>query len=108
MSIIKGIPLLQKFIDAYGVSGNEEEVRDLIVKQIKNQVDEITIDNMGSITAHKKGTQPVLMLAAHMDEIGLMVKKIDKSGRIYCSPIGGFEPTILIGIVGSNPPIGEQ
>src|SRR3989338_5651159 len=97
MSIIKAIPLLQKFIDAYGVSGNEEEVRDLIVKQIKNQVDEITIDNMGSITAHKKGTQPVLMLAAHMDEIGLMVKKIDNSGRIYCSHIGGFDPTILIG-----------
>ena len=97
MSEIKGMPLLKKLIDAYGVSGNEEEIRTLILKQIRKFVDEITIDNMGNIVAHNKGTQPSLMLAAHMDEIGLMIKKIDSNGRIYCSPIGGFDPTILIG-----------
>ena len=97
MSIIKGMPLLQQFIDTFAVSGNEEEIRNLILKEIKGHVDEISLDNMGNIIAHNKGTQPVLMLAAHMDEIGLMVKRVDSAGRIYCSPIGGFDPTILIG-----------
>lgn len=94
---IKGMPLLKKFIDAFGVSGNEEEIRKLILKEIKGYVDEITIDNMGNIIAHNKGTEPALMLAAHMDEIGLMIRKIESSGKIYCSSIGGFDPTILIG-----------
>ncbi|MBS3146787.1 M28 family peptidase [Candidatus Woesearchaeota archaeon] len=97
MSEIKGLPLLKQLIDAYGVSGNEEEIRGLILKNIKKYVDEVTVDNMGNIIAHNKGTQPALMLAAHMDEIGLMIKKIDNSGRIFCSSIGGFDPTILIG-----------
>src|SRR3989344_853934 len=97
MSEIKGLPLLKQLIDAYGVSGNEEEIRGLILKNIKKYVDEVSVDNMGNIVAHNKGTQPSLMLAAHMDEIGLMVKKIDNVGRIYCSSIGGFDPTVLIG-----------
>ena len=67
--------LLLKLMDVSGVSGNEESVRDLISKEIETHVDEISTDKLGNLIAVKKGKMPKVMLAAHMDEVGLMIKK---------------------------------
>ena len=74
--------LFFKLLNTIGVSGNERNIRDLIKKEIKPYVDEIKIDNLGNLIARKKGPKPRVMLAAHMDEVGLAVRHIHKSGRI--------------------------
>ncbi len=89
--------LLEKLIDTYGVSGNESDVRKVIQKEIKKYVDETWIDNSGNLIAHNKGKPPRVMLAAHMDEIGLVVKHINDSGKVYFALVGSIEPLNLIG-----------
>jgi len=89
--------LLLRLTDIHGVSGNEEPVRDFISKEIKNYVDEIRIGKLGSLIAIKNGKAPRVMLAAHLDEVGLMVKGIEKKGNLYLSEIGGIDTKSLIG-----------
>lgn len=89
--------LLEKLISTFGVSGNEEKVRNLIQCEIKKYVDEVYVDKVGNLIAHKKGKKPKIMLAAHMDEIGLMVKSIDSNGRIYFAEVGGADAVMLLG-----------
>jgi endoglucanase len=89
--------LLEKLISAFGVSGNEDKVRCLIQEEIKRYVDEVYVDKVGNLIAHKKGKKPKIMLSAHMDEIGLMVKNIDSGGKIYIAEIGGADPVMLLG-----------
>ncbi len=89
--------LLEKLISTFGVSGNEEAVRNIIKEEIKNHVDEVFVDKLGNLIAHKKGERPKVMLAAHMDEIGLMAKGIGGRGRISFSAIGGVDPVMLLG-----------
>lgn len=86
-----------KLIKVEGVSGDEWEVRSIISKEIKKYVQDVRMDKFGNLIAHKKGKKPSVLLAAHMDEVGLMVKRIDKVGRIYMSAVGGIEPYSLIG-----------
>lgn len=89
--------VLHELIDIDGVSGNEKPVREYIQKKIKPYVDEIWTDKMGDLICHKKGKKPSLMLAAHMDEIGLMVKRIEEDGRIYVSALGGITTLNIVG-----------
>jgi len=88
--------LLQKLVNAIGPSGSESHVRQIIRNEIKPFVDDIKIDKMGNLICHKKGKGQKVMLAAHMDEIGLMVREIRTNGRIYFSLIGGIEAETLI------------
>ncbi len=77
--------LLKLLTEASGVSGNEKEVRNLIVSQIKDYVDNIKIDKLGNIIAYKKKVKKAsktVMVTAHMDEVGLLVKDIDSSGLL--------------------------
>ena len=89
--------LLENLINSYGVSGNEGEVRELIKKEIEKYVDETYVDKFGNLIAHKKGKVPRVMMAAHMDEIGLMVKRINEKGHVIFSTIGGVDVAALIG-----------
>ncbi|MBI2523326.1 M20/M25/M40 family metallo-hydrolase [Candidatus Woesearchaeota archaeon] len=89
--------LLLRLMDASGVSGNEEDVRDMISKEIEKYVDKISTDTLGNLIAVKKGKLPKVMLAAHMDEVGLMVKGIKKNGNIKCAGIGDIEIKYLLG-----------
>ncbi|MBI2084844.1 MAG: M42 family metallopeptidase [Candidatus Aenigmarchaeota archaeon] len=89
--------LLKKLVEAYGVSGNEGEVRELIKNEISKCVDEVHTDKLGNLVAHKKGKLPRVMLAAHMDEIGLIIKRINERGKIVFSTVGGIEVSALIG-----------
>ncbi len=84
--------LLKKLSNAHGVSGSEGSVYDIVKKELKGSVDEIREDAMGNLIAVKKGGTFSVMLAAHMDEIGLMVKYIDDKGFIRFVTLGGGTP----------------
>jgi len=112
--------LLKKLSDAPGVSGFEEEIRNIIIDELKDQVDEVEVDQMGNVITTRKGKPDgkKIMLAAHMDEIGLMIRYIDKDGFIKFSKIGGINDQMLLnqevtihtddgevtGVIGSKPP----
>ena len=100
---------LNQLIDIEGVSGNEGPVREYIEKRMKPYCDVMSVDKLGDLICHQKGKKPSIMLAAHMDEIGLMVKRIEKSGRIFVSALGGVNSINVIGqtvmIRGSTPPV---
>jgi len=90
------IKLLKKLVKTYGPSSNEGPIRDQIIDEIKDLVDEYSIDSLGSIIARKKGTGKKIMISAHMDQIGLMVTDIDKDGFIRFGNIGGISPSITL------------
>ncbi len=110
--------LLEKLSNAHGVSGYENNVRQMIGEEVRPYVDEIRTDKMGNLIATKHGGSPRIMLAAHMDEIGLMTKYVDDKGFIYFTATGGwFDQTLLnqrmilhtqsshvYGVIGSKPP----
>jgi tetrahedral aminopeptidase len=89
--------ILEKLVNLDGVSGNEDEVRRFILNETKKHLKDIKVDKMGNVVAIKKGKRPSIMLLSHMDEIGLMIRSIDKKGKMYISTIGGIEPSILLG-----------
>ncbi|HLD14975.1 MAG TPA: M28 family peptidase [Candidatus Nanoarchaeia archaeon] len=89
--------LLRELSMAFGPSGNEEAVRNIIAKHIKPYVDEIKVDKYGNLIAHKKGNHLKVMLSSHMDEVGLMIKGIDSTGNISCSGVGGVDPLNFLG-----------
>ncbi|MBU5426617.1 M42 family metallopeptidase [Tissierella pigra] len=109
--------LLKQLTEASGVSGNEKEVRDLIIAEIKDHVDSFKIDRIGNIIAYKKGkdTNKKLMITAHMDEVGLLVTDIDKLGLLKFTTVGGVDKRILVskpvlvgkekidGVIGAKP-----
>jgi tetrahedral aminopeptidase len=88
MEVILMFELIKELTGAFGVSGNEEEIRELIKKKIGNLVDEIRTDALGNLIAIKRGKGKKIMLAAHMDEIGVMATFIDDKGFIRFSNIG--------------------
>jgi len=90
--------VLKNLSDLNGVSGHEEDIRAFIKEQISSKVDEIKVDSMGNLYAFKRGrncSKKVLWLA-HMDEVGFMVRKIQKNGMIKFSNIGGIDPSVLV------------
>ncbi len=88
--------LLNDLIHAHGVSGSEEDVRKIVLENIKPHVSSVDIDKMGNLIAIRKGTKPLVMLAAHMDEVGLVVKSITESGRLHFTTLGGIDPLTII------------
>jgi putative aminopeptidase FrvX len=94
--------LIKKLTEAYGPSGQEAKVRELITAEVQPFADEIRTDAMGNLIVLKKPTSSAaggkrLMIAAHMDEIGLIVTHIDDKGFTRFAPIGGVNPVTLIG-----------
>jgi endoglucanase len=94
--------ILKELSEAVGVSGDEGPVRKIILKAIEGHAQDIHIDALGSVTARKAGTdgadRPRIMLAAHMDEVGFMVRGTDSDGLIRFSAIGGIDARILPGL----------
>lgn len=83
--------LLKDLTQAFGVSGYEKEVRELIKNDIEGYVDDISVDAIGNLIAFKRGNaenKKTIMLAAHMDEIGLQVTKIEDNGMIKVKNMG--------------------
>lgn len=116
---MKLVEALEKLSNANGVTGRENEVRELLKQYLKSYVDEIREDKLGNLVTFKKGNKnaPTVMIAAHMDEIGLMVKNIRKMGVLQFTKIGGIDDRILLaqkvivhtengpltGVIGSKP-----
>ncbi|MGD9028236.1 MAG: M42 family metallopeptidase [Anaerolineae bacterium] len=92
--------ILRELSDAFGVSGNEDEVRAVVLNAVRDHVDEIKIDAMGNLLTVKRGTghDPLqVMLAAHLDEVGLMVVDHDDRGLLGVRAVGGIDPRLLPG-----------
>ena len=89
--------ILSEATSILGVSGQEESVAAYFAGQFKPYVDEIVVDSMFNVIAHKKGTGPKVMLCAHLDEIALMVNKIEDDGCVRFASVGGVDPRILPG-----------
>lgn len=85
--------LLKEITQAFGVSGYETEVRNIIKEVVKEYADEIIVDALGNLIVHKKGhgeNKKKVMTAAHMDEIGFQVVKIEDKGLIKVRGLGGI------------------
>ena len=90
------VELLKKIAETPGISGREDQVRALILEELRSLTDEVSVDRLGNIIALKRGkSERRVMLAAHMDEIGFIVKHIDSRGFIRIQPVGGFDPRVL-------------
>ncbi|MFA6358523.1 MAG: M42 family metallopeptidase [Candidatus Omnitrophota bacterium] len=110
--------LLKKVLEAPGISGYESRIAKIMYDEFKKSCDEVEIDNFGNVIAKKGKGKTKIMLAAHMDEIGLMVKHITKEGFLYFIKLGGIDDRILpaqrvivkakagdcFGIIGTKPP----
>ncbi len=91
--------LIKKLVEAFGPSGFEDGMRDLIRPEVEQYADDISVDNLGNLIALKKGDGSGLkvMIAAHMDEIGVMVSHITEEGFCRFTNIGGVLPHNLNG-----------
>lgn len=84
------IELLQQLCEASAVSGDEQEVRDILINTLEPCVNEITFDGLGSFVARKGNKGPKVAVVGHMDEVGFMVTHIDESGSLRFTTIGGW------------------
>ena len=82
--------LLNELTQGFGPSGREENISEIIKKQITPYVDEIKTDALGNLIARKKGNAKKIMVASHMDEIGVVVTFIDDNGFLRFSGVGGL------------------
>lgn len=87
--------LLKKFTEVSGISGCEENVRDLMKKELKGSVDKVYEDKVGNLISSKGKGRLKILLTAHMDQIGFMVKYVNDKGFIKINPVGGWDPKIL-------------
>lgn len=109
--------LLERLCRAHGISGFEGEVVDLMKRELSKSSDDVEVDSFGNIVARKGKGRKRIMLAAHTDEVGLMVKHISKEGFLNFVKIGGVDDQILLsqrvsiktkkgyvaGVIGSKP-----
>ncbi|MCB2211016.1 M42 family metallopeptidase [bacterium] len=110
--------LLRRLTQTPGGPGLEDEIRSLVRGELEAHVDEVRMDRLGNLDFIKRGSGdgPVVMIAAHMDQIGFMATHIDKNGYIRLNPTGGFDPRTMMnqrvmvygkkplpGVMGSKP-----
>src|SRR5437868_13586308 len=96
--------LLERLTQTAAIAGREGRLRDLIVRETKGLFDETRVDPLGSLIgirrphfkgAKRKATPLKVMIAAHMDQIGFMVRHIDPRGYLRVQNVGGFDPRNL-------------
>ena len=94
--------LLQQLTETFGPSGYEDNVRAIVREEVKSLADEINVDALGNLIVRRKpsrsgGDTRKIMIAAHMDEIGLMVSHVDTNGFVRFAPIGGVFRRYVVG-----------
>lgn len=113
------LQLLKDLTEAHGIPGYEAPIR-AVVRRYLDGLGELSQDKLGSVICRKAGgaQAPKVMLAGHMDEIGLMVKHVTEEGFIYFLPLGGWFDQVLlgqrmviktrqgdvVGVIGAKPP----
>ncbi|MGB9692564.1 MAG: M42 family metallopeptidase, partial [Candidatus Sumerlaeaceae bacterium] len=116
------LELIRRLSEAHGPSGYENDVRELILEALADCVDDILTDALGNLIVRRHArsqSAPVLLVDAHMDEVGFVVSHIEASGFLRLAPIGGWDERIVlaqrleirtrdakkyVGIVGTTPP----
>lgn len=93
MDIFETLTALER---RFGPSGREGDIREAIEELARPYADEIAADVMGNLIVHRKGSGPKVMLAAHMDSIGLMVTYVEDSGLLRVGKIGGIAPADVL------------
>ena len=89
--------LFRRLIETPGVPGREEQQREIAREELENLTDEVRTDVMGSVIGTKRGNDDVrVMIAAHTDEIGFLVKYIDDKGYLRLQTLGGHDPANMV------------
>jgi len=90
--------ILEALSNAFGPSGCEGKVRQVVLDAIADKVDEVQVDHLGNVIARQKGTDyPAfkVMVAAHMDEVGFMITHADDNGLLHFTKVGGIDDRVL-------------
>jgi putative aminopeptidase FrvX len=103
------VQLLQALADAPGPSGFEEPVRKIMVDRMKPLSDKLSYDGLGSVIAVQGGSGPRIMVDAHMDELGCVVRRVTNEGYLTMQMLGGWLDQALVDqrwtIIGSKGPV---
>lgn len=91
--------LLKDLLMCDGISGYEENVGKIMTETLSKTCDSVETDNFGNVIGKKGTGKKKIMIAAHMDEIGMVVKHVNEKGFIYFIKIGGINDPILMGKV---------
>lgn len=91
------LSLLKELTGTMGISGFEDKVRELLRRYVEEFGFDSRTDRLGSLIARKEGGGPRVMVVAHMDEIGFVVRYVDDKGYIYLTRVGGVNPRTLPG-----------
>jgi endoglucanase len=94
---------LKRLSEAFGPSGCEDEVRQVVLEAIEGKVDEVQVDALGNVIAVQKGTAAQkgsaagfkVMVAAHMDEVGMMISYVGEDGLLRFTKVGGIDDRVL-------------
>ncbi len=112
------VDALRRLSDAFGVAGFEDEVREIIRDMVTPYVDSCEVDTLGNLIC-SRGQGDTVMLDAHMDEVGFIVRWIEEDGFLRLSPLGGWDDRIIpgqrltvltrrgekrLGVIGAAPP----
>ncbi|MFB6199151.1 MAG: M42 family peptidase, partial [Halobacteriaceae archaeon] len=90
------LDLLRELTEASGVPGYEDRIRDIVRGELQGHVDRIETDAMGNVVGTIEGDDDYsVAVAAHMDEIGFMVRHIDEDGFVELDALGGWDPRVL-------------
>lgn len=92
--LLNDLSLVEKLCNASGPSGYEGDIREVIKNEIKDLVDEIKVDKMGNIIAHKKGNGKKVLIDAHMDEVGFVITGYNSDGTLKFRPLGGINSKV--------------
>lgn len=87
--------LLEILSNATAPSGFEGQVRNIIKEKLSGYVDEIKIDRLGNVIAHKKGKGKKVLLDAHMDEVGFIITGFNEDGTLRFSALGAINSKII-------------
>jgi len=119
MSLPFDVELLEELTETSGVPGYEDRVRDLVRRELEPEVDEVRTDSMGNVVGTIEGhSDTEVVVAAHMDEIGFMVRHVTEEGFVQVDALGGWDARVLkaqrvtvhtdegdvTGLIGSPPP----
>lgn len=89
--------LLRDLTQTAGIASREDRIRDVVAAHMKPLVDEVEVDTLGNLIGTRQGKGgPRVAIAAHVDEIGFLVRHVDDEGFIRVQPVGGFDPRVLV------------